>query len=288
MKKIVSFVFISILITVLALTAVHASDYPSWFPDDPETFEDFYGTNLERVADEAGLFTASEKSELTYLINQVREKYGYDLVIYTDTTNYGFGPYDETCAINFYRFNGYGLGAGRSGMIIYVNMDPEDRYFSVVGTGDVEARTYNYNETIRDKMQPYMASGQYYEAMKIGIELIDELYDTGKITEKKTIGDYLGYSAIASVVGLVAGLINQSKEKAKMRSVAYATYTNDYIVQNSFVLRDLREAFLYKNVTRAMIFNDNDRGGGGGGSSHSGMHSSGGGGNSFSGGSSRF
>ena len=124
--------------------------------------------------------------------------------------------------------------------------------------------------------------------MKVGLELIDELYETGKITEKRTVGDYLGYSAIASVVGLVAGLINQGKEKAKMRSVAYATYANDYIVQNSFALKDLREAFLYKNVTRTFISSDSDRGGGGGGSSHSGMHSSGGGGGSFSGGSSRF
>ena len=288
MKKILSFIFISALLTAIFLCAAHADSYPSWFPDDPENFVDFYGTDLRRVADEADLFTDAEESELTRLINEIRNKYGYDLVIYTDKTNYGLGPDDEQCAIDFYRFNGYGLGREQSGMIIYVNMDPDDQYFSVVGTGDVEQRTYEYNETIRDQMRPEMSAKNYYDAMKIGIELIDELYDTGKIAEKKTVGDYLGYSAIASVVGLFAGLINQSKEKGKMNAVRYAKYANDYIVDNTFALRDLRETFLYKNVTKTFIATESSSSGSRGGSSHSGMHSSGGGGHSFSGGSSRF
>ena len=90
------------------------------------------------------------------------------------------------------------------------------------------------------------------------------------------------------MVGLVVGLINLSKEKAKMYNVRFATYANDYIVNNSFRMRDLRESFLYRNVTRTLIQSSDSGGRSGGGSSHSGMHSSGGGGNSFSGGSSRF
>ena len=240
MKKILSFIFISALLTAIFLCAVHAESYPSWFPDDPENFVDFYGTDLRRVADEADLFTDAEESELTRLINEIRDKYGYDLVIYTDKTNYGLGPDDEQCAIDFYRFNGYGLGREQSGMIIYVNMDPDDQYFSVVGTGDVEQRTYEYNETIRDQMRPEMSAKNYYDAMKIGIELIDELYDTGKIAEKKTVGDYLG------ALNVLFGLGGNDPQAARETFLQY-----QLITPKTNIAAELHEDFLCKLLNDA-------------------------------------
>ena len=145
MKKFLSIIFISLLIVLLTVPSVCASDLPDWYPDNVYNFEDFYGENLKHVVDDADILTDSEEAELTRMIADVIERTGYDLVIYTDVTNYGLGPEDEKCAIDFYRFNGYGLGPEQSGLIIYVNMDKRDRYFSVVGTGDVEERTYNYN-----------------------------------------------------------------------------------------------------------------------------------------------
>ena len=286
MKKFLSVIFISLFTALLAVPSVYASYLPDWYPDDVNNFEDFYGENLKHVVDDADIFNDSEEAELTRLIKDVIEKNGYDLVIYTDVTNYGLGPQDEKCAIDFYRFNGYGLGPEQSGLIIYVNMDQRDRYFSVVGTGDVEERTYSYNQTIREKMQSDMSDGNYFAAMKTGIELTDELFSTGKITHKRTFFDYFMCAAIASVVGLIAGGINKSSKVKNMKKVAYAKFANDYIADDSFVLRGKNEMFLYKNVTRTYIPPSSSSGGGG--SSHSGMHSSGGGGHSFSGGSSRF
>lgn len=286
MKKILSIVFISLLLVSLAAPAALASTLPSWYPEDVNNFKDFYGTNLSHVVDDADIFTSSEEAELTNLIKAVTDKYGYDLVIYTDITNYGLGPYEEQCAIDFYRFNGYGLGKEQSGVIIYVNMEPGNRYISYVGTGDVESRVYEYNQTIRESMLEDMAEGNYFSAMKTGIELTDELYETGKITHKRTMGDYLFCGIAAAVVGLIAGGINSSAKVKKMKNVGYARYANDYIVKDSFNLRSMNAMFLYKNVTRTVIETSSSRSGGG--SSHSGMHSSGGGGHSFSGGSSHF
>ena len=288
MKKIISVIFISLLLVSLAAPAALASNLPSWYPEDVKNFKDFYGQNLPHIVDDADIFTSSEEAELTNMIKSVTDKYGYDLVIYTDTTNYGLGPYEEQCAIDFYRFNGYGLGKEQSGVIIYVNMDPGNRYISYVGTGDVENRAYEYNETIRENMLSDMSAGNYFSAMKTGIELTEELYETGKISHKRTPGDYLFCGAAAAIVGLIAGAINSSSKVRKMKNVNFATYANDYIVQNSFNLRGVNEMFLYKNVTRTVIQTSSDGGSRGGGSSHSGIHSSGGGGHSFSGGSSHF
>ena len=287
MKKILSVIFLTLITFALLVPAVSASSYPSWYPDDPEHFVDFHGTNLSRVVDNADILTDAEEAALTSHINNVINKYGYDLVIYTDVTNYGMGPYDETCPINFYRFNGYGTGNDHSGSIIYVNMDQSDRYYSVVGTGKVENAIYNYNEDIRDQMMPYMKNGDYAGALELGVELIDELYGTGKVKEKKTFFDYAKLVVIAAIAGLIVGLINLSRSKATMRTVKLAAYANDYVVQNSFNMRNMRDTFLYRNVTRTYIGGDSGSSRGGG-SSHSGMHSSGGGGGSFSGGSSRF
>ena len=131
-----------------------------------------------------------------------------------------------------------------------------------------------------------MVNGQYYSAMVEYISLLDELYSTGRIATKHSVGDYIVYAGISAVIGLIVGAINVSKKKANMKKVNYARYANDYIVQNSFVLRNMSEMFLYKNVTRTVIESSSRSGGGGGSSYSGGYHSSGGG--SFSGGGRHF
>ena len=138
---------------------------------------------------------------------------------------------------------------------------------------------------MQDVTYQYLSDGDYAGAMSVNIDLIDELTSTGKITKKLSAGDYFMCIAIASVVGLIAGAINRSSKVRKMKNVNYATYANDYIVQNSFNLRNVNKMFLYKNVTRTYIQPSSSSGGGS--SYHSGSSSSGGGG-SFSGGSRHF
>lgn len=293
MKKFITVILISLFIIALAAPAALASNLPSWYPADVSGFTDFHGKDLPRVVDDADLFNEREEAELTAKANALIAKYGdkYDFVIFTDVSNYGIGKgqgaaSDGIYPADFYQFNGYGKGENYSGSVIFICMEPGDRYWWSAARGD--SRPYfsekNVN-AIDDGIEPYMVDGDYYGAMVRYIELLDELYENGKIAKKRTFFDYFMITGIAAVVGLIAGAINRSAKVRTMKNVKYAQYANDYIVQNSFSLRNVNRMFLYKNVTRTYISSSSS--GGSGRSSYSGgYHSSGGG--SFSGGGRHF
>ena len=293
MKKIISIIFVSLLLAALLVPAVFAAAYPSWYPEDVSSFSDFHGTNLPRVVDDADILSASDEAELTKQINALIEKFGYkyDFVIFTDNTNYGIGKgmtaSDGVYPADFYQFNGYGYGDDYSGSVFFVCMEPGNRYWWSAGRGKTRSFFTETNiNSIDDIIEPYMRSGDYAGAMFEYVKLLDELYSNGKIAKRHTVGVYVVYGCIAAVIGLIVGGVNVSKQKANMNRVRFATYANDYIVQNSFVLRNMSEMFLYKNVTRTVIESSSRSGGGGGSSYSGGYHSSGGG--SFSGGGRHF
>ena len=290
MKKILS-VLLTALFALVLSSAVFAEGMPSWYPEDVYTFEDFHGTDLKQVVDDADIFTDGEEAEFTAKINALINKFGRDLVLFTDVSTYGIE--EEIYPVDFYRFNGYGKGPDYSGSVFFICMEPGNRYWWSAGTGSAE-QYFGYENVndLDDRIEPYMRAGDYAGAVRVYLESIDELYTNGhfeKEPEKASVGDYIGGGAVASIVGLIVGLIVSGKEKAKMHNVRFATYANDYIVNNSFRMRDLRESFLYRNVTRTLIQSSDSGGRSGGGSSHSsGYHSSGGGGGSFSGGGRHF
>lgn len=294
MKRIISVIFISLLLISLAAPAALASNLPSWYPEDWSSFNDFHGTDLPRVVDDADIFTPSEEAQLTQLVNDLIAKHNgkYDLVIFTDVSNYGVGAgmsaSDGVYPADFYQAHGYGKGENYSGSVIFICMEPGNRYWWSAARGD--SRSYFTSENVNaldDGIESYMVDGDYASAMYRYIELLDEIYTNGKITHKRSAGDYLFCGAAAAIVGLIAGAINSSSKVRKMKNVNFATYANDYIVQNSFNLRGVNEMFLYKNVTRTVIQTSSGSSRSGGGSSYSGgYHSSGGG--SFSGGGRHF
>ena len=292
MKKILSIIFISLLLAALAVPAVFASDLPAWYPEDWSSFSDFHGTDLPRVVDDADIFTDAEEAKLTKLANDLIAKFDdkYDFVIFTDVSNYGIGKgmeaSDGVYPADFYQAHGYGKGENYSGSVIFICMEPGNRYWWSAARGDSKNYYTEANvNAIDDGIEPYMVDGDYAGAMYKYIELLDELYSTGKIAHKRTFSDYLFCGIAAAIVGLIAGAINMSSKTKNMKKVNYATYANDYIVQDSFKVRGIKEMFLYRNVTRTVI--ESSSRSSGGGSSYSGSyHSSGGG--SFSGGGRHF
>lgn len=286
MKKVLSVIFIISLLSSALVMLVSASGLPSWYPDDIYA-QRYHGKNLPYVVDYADIFTDAEEASLTKKINNYIEKYGYDIVIVTDVSNYNIGNIEEQYAIDFYYYNGYGYGDEYSGSVIYINMDPYDRYISNVGSGEME-RYYTYDTVnkMQDITYEYLKNGEYAEAMSVNIDLIDELTSTGTIAAKLSAFDYVVSFGISAVIGLIVGAIVSGSAKAKMNNVKFARYANDYIVKDSFVLRHVDKTFLYRNVTRTYIPPASSSSGGGS-SYHGGSHSSGGGG-SFSGGSRHF
>lgn len=259
---------------------------PDWYPDPVvNPFPDFHGENLPRVVDDADIFTDEQEAELTALINELITKHEkFDFVIFTDVTTYGIDEnamQDGVFAADFYQFNGYGKGDDYSGSVLFIDMNPEDRYWWSAARG--ESKGY-FTETnvnkIDDKIDSYMRSGDYFEAMKVYIETLDKLYTSGNLID---VFDYVMITIFSLIPAAIVGGVKQSSAVRTMKKVNYATQANDYVVNDSFVLRNKEITFLYDTVTKTYIPPSSSSGG----SSYSGgYHSSGGG--SFSGGGRHF
>ena len=254
---------------------------PSWYPDDVESFTDFHNQNAPRVVDNADLFSDSEEAALTKMIGQSIAANNIDFVIYTDTTNYGLG--NQTCAADFYQFNGYGIGDDYNGSVLYVNMDPYDREFYTAARG--ACRQYYTEETVndlQDRIYDDMHEGDYYTAMDKYIEAMNGLYKTGKVPE--AFGHFLLRLIVCIVIALIGGGITMGVLTSQMKKVQVATRAQEYLVRDSVNMRAANDYFLYATVTRTKIPKNDGKGGG---SSFSGGFSSSGGG-SFSGGGRKF
>lgn len=252
---------------------------PSWYPEDVNSFRDFHNENAPRIVDNADLFTDSEEQYLSGMIRASITATKADLVIYTDTTNYGLG--NQLCAADFYQFNGYGLGDDYNGSVLFINMDPMDREYYTAVRG--ESRKYITEDTINklhDRAYDDMKDGDYAAAMEKYIDGITGLFTTGKVPESP--GAFMGRLVTCIIIGLIVGLIVMGVLTSQMKKVKIATKAREYLVRDSVNMRAAYDYFLYATVTRTKI----DKGGKGGSSFSGGFSSSGGG--SFSGGGRRF
>ena len=101
------------------------SSRPYWYPVSTKDFSFYNDTDIPRVVDEADIFTDEEEALMCRLIAQYTEETQHDIVIFTDTTDYGLGH--AVYAADFYDFNGYGIGEENEGMCLLICMDPSDR-----------------------------------------------------------------------------------------------------------------------------------------------------------------
>lgn len=124
--------------------------WPDWYPDDPENFVFFQDATAPRVVDEADIFTPDEEAQMLERIEQIKNDFSKDVVIYTSDTSYGLG--EVTLAQDFYDFNGYGFGDSWEGLCLCVVMDPSNRGVATSATGEVTEALYTmYNSELIDE-----------------------------------------------------------------------------------------------------------------------------------------
>lgn len=75
--------------------------------------------DLPRVVDEADLLSDSEEKELAGKIEDLTDKYNFDIVIVTADTINGETP--MAYADDYYDYNGYGAGADNDGILLLLS-----------------------------------------------------------------------------------------------------------------------------------------------------------------------
>ncbi|MBR4760548.1 MAG: TPM domain-containing protein [Lachnospiraceae bacterium] len=153
---------------------------PDWYPTgDPTMFTFYHDAEAARVVDRADLFTDEQEKAMEEQIKELRKELSRDIVIYTDTTSYGFGR--EIVAADFYDFNGYGWGDEYEGICMFICMDPNNRgWFSSCFGPDTKAKyTEDAANEIDDALYEYMAAGNYYDGVSDWVYNIGNMYRLG-------------------------------------------------------------------------------------------------------------
>lgn len=131
----------------------------------------------QRVFDNAGLFTDEEIAALEEMISEFQQRTKTDFAVLTTDDFLGHDDpiYLQAFAKTFFASQGFGLGPGKSGLILYIDSDA--RKYCVVG--DDLWRGYmqdERNDEIIIAMHGSMVDGNYFSSARIAIEEAEKAY----------------------------------------------------------------------------------------------------------------
>ena len=285
---------------LLAIALVCASCIISFASDNP------------KVIDNAGIFDSTDIENLESYIDLIISKYGYDLTIYTDYISDGRSNME--IADEFYDSHDLGLDENLSGTLLFINFDSNQRgWWTTVTGASMDYFDEDNINVIYDAIYNYMVDGDYFNAMYVYLECVDQLYESGSLYVRPGDDNYEYYynqdygeesvsSPMEAVVsslplGLFAFLASFAFAKynatKNMKSIKTATSAENYKVTGSFKLFRREDIFRGTTVVRVPIAQANENNNGHndhhttihtGGSSFSGGHFSSGGGGFHSGG----
>jgi uncharacterized protein len=234
---------------------------------------------LDRIVDNAGLLSISEKAELTYLIDSISTAYNFDLVIVTETS---IGDSPMNYADDFFDNNGYGLGADRDGCIFLQVTGSRDYWFSTSGRGEKILNAYAFQKLETDTVK-YLKEGNSYAAFRAFIMDWEQFLSIGAKGR-----NYNFFSQRNLVMVLIAwlaafgiGCIIVFIWKRGMNLVRPQTQAAAYIVPGSLNFTVKKDRFLYSTVTKTQRETDSSSGGSFGGHISSSGRSHGGGGGRY-------
>lgn len=233
---------------------------------------------LPRLVDEADLLNSSEEAELLERLDEISEAYQTDVVI---VTTYSLdGKTATEFADDFFDYNGYGFGETYDGILFLLSMEYRDWAISTTGSG-IRAFTDAGLEYMVDEFLGDISDGEYAKGLHKYTDLVEQFLEQAASGNpygidnmpRKPLAWY--WLPIAIGVGLLISFIIVSVMKNKLVSVKRQAAADDYVRQDSFVLNDQRDLYLYSNVTRQVRPKESSSSGGGSGGSRTHTSSSG-------------
>lgn len=227
-NRILSFLMFSFLICALLVTSVSAK------------------TNPPRLVDEADLLSKTDEAEILNRLNEISEKYNYDIVIVTQSS---IGNYTaERYADDYFDSNGYGMGNNRDGILLLCTFDDEGRIWHISTSGDaISAFSDSYIDAIFETIRSKVGEDDYKNAFNAFIDECDYYIDGHINGFPFDTGMNL---VISIVVGFIIAFIAVSIMKGKLKSVAFQRDAATYVKQGSMDVTVARDFFLYSTITR--------------------------------------
>lgn len=233
MKKTVSLILIVLLLAILTLSAF-------------ATFNNF------TVTDEAGFLTETQSEEISKELDLVREKYNFDVALYTE--EFMSGENAQSTADDLYDYALYGFGENADGIMLYIAKEERLYHFTTHGSGEV---IFNDNGLayLEKKILPSLQEGDYYSAIKIYADTASELLEMAErgtpFDEKQLTGGYIaGVLGGAVIIPLLLALLMTKIKMKKMKTAVENNYAANYMKKGSMNLSMSRDIFLYSTVTK--------------------------------------
>lgn len=203
----------------------------------------------ERLVDNADLLTDSEESALSEKLDDISMDHACDIVIVTvDSLD---GKTATEYADDYFDYNGY----GSDGILFLISMEYRDWAISTCGYG-VTAFTDAGQSYIIDQIKPSLSDDEFYDAFDKFADLCDdyltqadedEPYDTNNLPATYFKITWL---LMALVIGLIISLLVVLVMRGKLKTVYAHNSADNYERQGSMNLRNQRDLFLYRTVSK--------------------------------------
>ncbi|MGN0612648.1 MAG: TPM domain-containing protein [Porcipelethomonas sp.] len=245
--------------------------------------------DLPRVVDDADLLTDEQEADLENKIQNIIDKYDFDVVLLTEDTLDGLTPMEY--ADDYYDYEGYGANENGDGVLLLVSMEDRDWWISTKGYG-IKAFTDYGIEKAGDSFVSFLSDGDYKGGFDSFLEITEDYikaadsgkpYDTNN-TYRSQSDKMTGYVIAVGVglgIGLIAAIIVVLIFRSQLKSVKFAENAANYEDKNSFNVTRSNDVFLYRNVSKTRRPEHNSSGGGSSTHSSSSGSSHGGGGGKF-------
>ena len=261
----------------------------------------YYGESLPRLIDDADLLTDSEEISILNKLDEIADTAQFDVIAATVNTLDGKTP--QEYADDLYDYNDFGLGAQKDGILLLISMEDRDVYISTTGYGIELFSDGVWDESILNKILPYLSDGRYFEAIEYYASLcaihiapehsdafgysdvIDEYeyyYDDYDYNYSSSLSfDYIRMIPVSVAIGMVISLLIMLSFRSKLKSVRSKPAAHDYQIPGSMHITHQSDMYLYSRVTKVPRQTNNSSSRGGGTHSGSSGRSHGGGGAKF-------
>ena len=222
------------------------------------------GEHPPRLVDEAELLTGDEESSLVDKLDAVSDKWQCDVTIVT-VDSLGSKTATEF-ADDYFDYNGYGYGNNDDGIMLVISMENRDWAITTHAFG-IEAFTDAGQEFIINKVIPPLGNESYYEAFSIFADQCDDFlekaragepYDSHNLPKESHAKLYILWIIPCLIAGAILAFVLTIKEKKSLKSVMKKAGAGEYI--GKVEINEKHDKFLYRNLDKVLIRDDDDGG----------------------------
>lgn len=208
---------------------------------------------LPRLSDGANLLSGSQIVELTDLLDEISERYNFDVRIVTVNSIEGYDSFKY--ADDLYDDGGFGMGAQQDGILFLLNMKERDWAISTHGFGITAFTDAGQNHIMKEVLS-HLKKDEYYRAFKAFAGFTDDFIGrakSGKPYDAKTLPKPKIWIVYSLAGGALFSLIIMGGLKNQLKSVSKQKIATKYLTNAVMAPGSSKDLFLYSVVEKRPI-----------------------------------